>query len=116
NLHGRYDAAAPGGATLILGSHPDTLRDAGQHGRPLGGVVASAALHGLHDAGTRMPFAVEVVAFADEEGMRFSSTYLGSRALAGTFDYADLDRPDDAGITMAQAVRAFGGDPSRIGE
>jgi allantoate deiminase len=116
NLRGRYDAATPGGGTLILGSHLDTVRDAGKYDGPLGVVVAIAAMQRLHDAGARMPFAVDVVAFADEEGMRFSSTYLGSRALAGTFDTADLERTDDRGVTIAEAVRAFGGDPARIGE
>ena len=79
-------------------------------------VVAIAAVQRLHDAKARLPFAVEVVAFADEEGLRFSSTYLGSRALAGTFDPADLERADQGGITIAEAIREFGGDPSRIGE
>ena len=116
NLHGRYEAAAPGHPTLILGSHLDTVRDAGKYDGPLGVVVAIAAVQDLHDHEKRLPFAIEVIAFADEEGLRFSSTYLGSRAVAGTYDRADLDRTDATGVTMAQAIRAFGGDPSRIGE
>jgi allantoate deiminase len=68
----------------------------------------------LHDSRSRLPFAIEVLAFADEEGLRFGSTYLGSRAVAGALDPADLDRTDRAGITMREAVRAFGGDPDRI--
>jgi allantoate deiminase len=116
NLHGRYESAAPGNPTLMLGSHLDTVRDAGKYDGPLGVVVAIAAVQRLHDAQTRLPFATEVIAFADEEGLRFSSTYLGSRAVAGSFEVADLDHKDASGATMAEAIRAFGGDPARIGE
>jgi len=116
NLHGRYEADATGRPTLIIGSHLDTVRDAGRYDGPLGVMVGIAAVHRLHDLEKRLPFAVEVIAFADEEGLRFSSTYLGSRAVAGTFDAADLDRTDADGVTMAEAIRSFGGDPSRIGE
>jgi allantoate deiminase len=114
NLRGRYEGAAPVDSTLVLGSHLDTVRDAGKYDGPLGVVVAIAAVQHLHDAKKRLPFAIEVIAFADEEGLRFSSTYLGSRAVAGSFDAADLDRPDAGGITMAEAIRAFGGDPARL--
>ncbi len=116
NLRGRYEGAAPDNPTLILGSHLDTVRDAGRYDGPLGVMVAIAAVQRLHDAKRQLPFAVEAIAFADEEGLRFSSTYLGSRAVAGTFDMADLDRTDDGGITMAEAIRAFGGDPARLAE
>jgi allantoate deiminase len=116
NLRGRYEGAAPGNHTLMLGSHLDTVRDAGKYDGPLGVMVAIAVVQRLHDAKTRLPFAIEVIAFADEEGLRFSSTYLGSRAVAGSFDLADLDRTDDGGITMAEAIRAFGGDPARLAE
>jgi allantoate deiminase len=64
----------------------------------------------------RLPFAIEVVGFADEEGLRYGTTYLGSRALAGTFDEAELDRADARGVTMAEAILAFGGDPNRIAD
>ncbi|MDQ6876436.1 MAG: allantoate amidohydrolase [Candidatus Dormibacteraeota bacterium] len=116
NLRGRSEGAAPSAPTLMLGSHLDTVRDAGKYDGPLGVVVAIAAVQRLHDAGTRLPFAIEVIAFADEEGARFSSTYLGSRAVAGTLDLGDLDRIDAAGITMSEAIRAFGGDPARLPE
>jgi allantoate deiminase len=112
NLRGRFEGT--GEATLLLGSHLDSVRNAGKYDGPLGVALAIAAVQRLHDAGTRMPFAIEVLAFADEEGLRFGSTYLGSRAVAGTFDPADLDRTDADGITMRDAIRAFGGDPERI--
>ena len=112
NLRGRFEG--PGETTLLLGSHLDSVRDAGKYDGPLGVAVAIAAVQRLHDAGKRLPFAIEVLAFADEEGLRFGSTYLGSRAQAGTFDLADLDRIDADGVTMRDAIRAFGGDPERI--
>jgi allantoate deiminase len=114
NLRGRFEG--DGEATLLLGSHLDSVRNAGKYDGPLGVAVAIAAVQRLHDAGKRLPFAIEVLAFADEEGLRFGSTYLGSRAVAGSFELADLDRTDADGITMRDAVRAFGGNPERIDE
>jgi allantoate deiminase len=114
NLRGRYEGE--GSATLLLGSHLDSVRDAGKYDGPLGVMVAIAAVQRLHDAKRRLPFAVEVLAFADEEGLRFGTTYLGSRALAGAFDEADLKRTDASGVAMADAIRAFGGDPTRIAD
>jgi allantoate deiminase len=114
NLHGRYEAETPNAPTLILGSHLDTVRDAGKYDGPLGVIAAIAVVQRLHDHGRHLPFAIEVIAFADEEGLRFSSTYLGSRAVAGSFEASALDRFDPGGVTMAQAISAFGGNPSRI--
>ncbi|MFI5283657.1 MAG: allantoate amidohydrolase [Candidatus Dormibacterales bacterium] len=114
NLRGRYEAHAPDGPTLILGSHLDSVRGAGKYDGPLGVLVAIAAVQSLHDSGTRLPFAIEVIAFADEEGLRFGTTYLGSRAVAGTFDVGELARKDGEGTTMGNAIRRFGGDPERI--
>ncbi|TMB95708.1 MAG: allantoate amidohydrolase [Chloroflexi bacterium] len=116
NLHGRLDGSRAGGPTLLLGSHLDSVRDAGKYDGPLGVIVAIAAIQRLHDSERRLPFALEVLAFADEEGLRFGSTYLGSAAVAGTFDSADLDRIDAEGISMREAMRHFGGDPDRIGD
>lgn len=114
NLRSRYEGAGRG--TLLLGSHLDSVRDAGRYDGPLGVMVAIGAVQLLHDEGLRLPFAIEVLAFADEEGLRFGSTYLGSRAVAGRLDQAELQRIDDVGVTMADAIRAFGGDPSRISD
>jgi hydantoinase/carbamoylase family amidase len=114
NLRGRYEGSGPG--ILLLGSHIDSVRDAGRYDGPLGVMVAIAAVQRLQDASTRMPFTIEVLAFADEEGLRFGSTYLGSRAVAGRLGDEDLRRTDAAGVTMAEAIRAFGGDPLKIAE
>ena len=81
NLRGRYEGE--GRSTLLLGSHLDSVRDAGKYDGPLGVLVGIAAVQRLHDANRRLPFSIEVIAFADEEGLRFGSTYLGSRAFAG---------------------------------
>lgn len=114
NLRGRYEGS--GASTLLLGSHLDSVRRAGKYDGPLGVMVALAAVRRLNDAGRRLPFAIEVLAFADEEGLRFGSTYLGSRAVAGTFDPLELEHTDTAGATMAEAIRAFGGDPEKIAD
>lgn len=109
NLIGRAEAARPDAGTLILGSHLDTVRDAGKYDGALGVLVAIAVVSGRY-----LPFAVEVIAFADEEGLRFQTTYLGSRALAGTLDPAALAAADQDGVTVATAIRAFGGDPDHL--
>ena len=116
NIRGHYEAAAPGGPTLLMGSHLDTVRGAGRYDGMLGVLVAIAAVQELHDAGHTLPFAIDVIAFADEEGLRFGSTYLGSRALAGTLSPADLNLVDARGISLAQAITELGGDPSRIAD
>ncbi len=116
NVVGRYEGARPGAKAVLLGSHLDSVRDAGRWDGPLGVVSAIACVDALHRAGRRLPVAVEVVGFCDEEGTRFNAAMLGSRALTGRFEHELLDRTDDAGITMADAMRAAGFDPARIGE
>jgi allantoate deiminase len=113
NLIGRYEADRAGAKTLLLGSHLDTVRDAGKYDGPLGVLTALGAVERLHQAGgARLPFAIEVVAFADEEGLRCHTAYLGSKAFTGTLDPATLALTDADGVTLADAIRAFGGDPA----
>lgn len=114
NLRGRYESSNSGAPTLILGSHLDSVRDAGRYDGPLGVMVAIAAVHRMNKSKTKLPFAIEVIGFADEEGLRFGTTYLGSRAVAGTLTLPELERTDSAGVSVAEAIREFGGDPERI--
>ena len=115
NVCGRYEGDRPGLPCLMLGSHYDTVRDAGKWDGPLGLITAISCVADLNRRGRRLPFAIEVVGFADEEGVRFASTLLGSRAVAGTFDEAALGAADEAGVTMRQALSQFGLDPEHIG-
>ncbi len=115
NVVGRYEAAAPGAKALLLGSHLDSVRNAGRWDGPLGVVSAIACVDALRRARRRLPVAVEVVGFCDEEGTRFGATMLGSRALSGRFGRHLLDRTDDAGMTMTEALRQAGFDPAAIG-
>lgn len=115
NVCGRYEGDLPGLPCLMLGSHYDTVRDAGKWDGPLGLITAIACIDDLNRRGLRFPFAIEVVGFADEEGVRFASTLLGSRAIAGTFDEMALDVRDEAGVTMREALAAFGLDAANIG-
>jgi len=116
NIIGRYEGLEDGAPALIIGSHLDTVVMAGKYDGMLGVVTAISCVHSLNERGIRMPFAIEVVGFADEEGIRFQSTYLGSRAIAGTFNQELLNAEDAEGISMADAMRAFGLDPARISD
>ena len=114
NLIGHRPGASPDTPTLCLGSHLDSVRDAGRWDGPLGVMVAIAVTERLHAENRPLSFALDVVAFADEEGLRFHTAYLGSRAWAGCLDPALLDRADAEGTTLAEAVAAFGGDPGAL--
>ena len=116
NVVGRYEGERPGLPCLILGSHLDTVRDAGKYDWMLGVIAAIECVRTLHERGRRLPFAVEVIGFADEEGTRFNATLLGSRAVAGTFKAEVLANLDQDGVSMREALRTFGLDPARIGE
>ena len=115
NMAGRYAGQSENAPALLIGSHYDTVRNAGKYDGMYGIVAGIAAVKALHQNNERLPFAIEVIGFADEEGVRFGSTLLGSRALAGTFDLSLLDKTDKDGIPMRQALRDYGLDPSRIG-
>lgn len=111
---GRLAGPRPDAPTLILGSHIDTIRNGGRFDGTLGVVVAIAAVAQLRAEGVALPFAIEVVAFGDEEGVRFPHTLSGSRALAGGFDTAALEGRDADGVTLREALLHFGRDPEAI--
>ena len=110
NLVGRREGGGP--RALVLGSHLDTVLDAGRYDGPLGVVAGIALVERLRDR--RLPFALEVVGFADEEGLRYGTAFLGSSAMAGRFAPAWLTLADADGVTLADALRAFGGDPYAV--
>src|SRR6266478_441021 len=115
NVCGRYEGDRPGLPCLMLVSHYDTVRYAGKWDGPLGLITAISCVGAMHKRGQRWPFAIEVTGFADEEGVRFASTLLGSRAIAGTFDESVLGVRDSAGTSMRDALSRFGLDPDHIG-
>src|ERR1700741_4941873 len=115
NICGRYEGDKTGLPCLMLGSHYDTVRDAGKWDGPLGVITAICCIADLNRRGKRLPFAIEITGFADEEGVRFASTLLGSRAVAGTFDESVLNGRDKDGSSRLEALRTFGLDPDHIG-
>lgn len=101
---------------LLLGSHLDTVPDAGRYDGPLGVMIAIAVVQRLHERGEPLPFDIEVLGFSDEEGTRFGMALMGSRGAAGTWDERWWAEIDDDGVTLEDAFRRFGLDPERVGE
>ncbi len=119
NLIGRYvaeDDEADTAPAILIGSHLDTVPDAGKFDGMLGVLLGVAAVRALREADRRLSFAIEVVGFSEEEGVRYRTPYLGSLALAGQFDPALLNLTDASGVLLADACRRFGLDPDRIGD
>ncbi|WP_198970462.1 2-oxo-4-hydroxy-4-carboxy-5-ureidoimidazoline decarboxylase [Xylophilus sp. ASV27] len=108
NVVGRYHGSDLSARALLTGSHYDTVRNGGRYDGRLGIYVPMACVQELHRQGRRLPFAIEVVGFAEEEGQRYKATFLGSGALIGDFKPAWLDQLDAEGISMRDAMRAAG--------
>jgi len=107
NLLGRYEGQNPGAPALVIGSHLDSVRDGGRYDGPLGVLLGIECVAALNDQQRRLPFAIEVYGFGDEEGSRFPAAMLTSRAVAGTLD-GDLARIADAdGVSLAAALASF---------
>jgi allantoate deiminase len=115
NVVARYEGKRAGAPAVMLGSHIDTVRDAGRYDGNYGALAALAVVEALAERGERLDHAIEIVAFGDEEGVRFRTTLTGSRALAGTYPEDALDQRDSGGVSMREALKAFGGDPERAG-
>jgi len=105
NLLGRWNSTQRGAKTFLLGSHLDTVRDAGKYDGPLGVLAAIAAVQFLRERNVKLPFNLEIVGFSDEEGVRYQTAYLGSRAFAGTLTAADLARIQEKQIVRARRQR-----------
>jgi len=112
NLIGHYPALQGGAPLFLIGSHLDTVPDAGKYDGILGVLLAVSAVQCL--GGERLPFALEVLGFSEEEGIRFRTSYLGSKAVCGCFAPELLNRTDGAGLSIATALRNYGLDPGRL--
>jgi allantoate deiminase len=111
---GRREGLTPQAPALLVGSHIDTVSNAGRFDGCLGVVTAISVVGELAKRNVQYPFAIEVIAFGDEEGVRFASALGGSRAIAGTFDPAILEERDEQGISRRKALEAFGCNPDAI--
>jgi N-carbamoyl-L-amino-acid hydrolase len=114
NVVGVYRSDVEGAQTLMTGSHYDTVRNGGKYDGRLGILLPIAIVRHLHQRGEKLPFHLEIVGFAEEEGVRFKSTFLGSNAVTGRFDLSLLDQLDADGVSMREALLAAGHDVSRI--
>jgi OHCU decarboxylase len=114
NVVGRYLSPDPLAKTLMTGSHYDTVRNGGKYDGREGILLAIAVVRQLHQRGETLPFHFEIIAFSEEEGVRYKSTFLGSNAIIGAFDMALLDLTDRDGISMRDAITSAGHDPEAI--
>jgi N-carbamoyl-L-amino-acid hydrolase len=114
NVVGVLRGIDPTAPRLLTGSHYDTVRNAGRYDGRLGIFVPMASVAELRRQGRRLPFDLEVVGFAEEEGQRFAATFIGSGALVGQFDPAWLALADADGVTMREAMRVAGHDPAAV--
>ncbi len=114
NIRGLYPGPAEDSPRLIVASHLDTVPNAGAFDGPLGVLLGLALVEHLHAQQTRLPFAVELIGFSEEEGVRFSKPFLGSLALSGQLTPEDLARKDSNSITIAEAITHFGLNPADL--
>ncbi len=114
NVVGRFLSTDPQARTLVTGSHYDTVRQDGACGGRLGVLAAIAVVRHLNDRGISLPFHLEVIAFAEHEGVRFGSTWLGASAVIGQFDPALLDLRDRDGVPLRDVLAEAGQDLASI--
>ena len=112
NLRGFYPASSPAAPRILIGSHLDTVPNAGAFDGILGVVLAIGLVKSLD--GSQLPFAIEVIGFSEEEGVRFGIPFIGSRALVGRVDEELLGRKDERGISVRKAIQDFGLNPNEI--
>jgi allantoate deiminase len=117
NLFGRREGLNAGAPAVLIGSHVDSVYNGGNFDGPLGVLAGIEVLHAMEERGLETEHPVEVVAFTDEEGVRFSFGMIGSRALAGKLTPEDLTNYEDrTGVSIERAMRAYGLDPERVEE
>ena len=116
NIRGRWACNNPAAPAFLIGSHYDTVINAGRFDGPLGILLGLDLLETMMQTGRTFSFHIELLAFCDEEGVRFHTTYLGSKAVAGMFDDRLLDKTDDAGISLREAIQCIGGDPGQLAQ
>jgi allantoate deiminase len=110
NVRGRLVSSRPGAKTFVIASHIDTVVNAGKYDGPLGVLLGLNLLEQLTVQKAELPFHIELIAFSDEEGVRYHTTYLGSEVVTGAFNQDLLQKTDAVGITLAQALATMGGD------
>jgi allantoate deiminase len=116
NLFGRREGRDPGAPAIHVGSHVDSVRNGGDFDGPLGVLGGIEVLQTMDEEGVQTERPVEVAAFTDEEGARFSLGMIGSRALTGALSQEDLRHEDREGVSIAEAMREAGLDPAAVGE
>ncbi len=109
NVRGRFNGKEAGLKTLVIGSHIDTVVNAGMFDGPLGIMMGLDIIETLQQTNLPLPFNIELIAFCDEEGVRFHTTYLGSKVVAGKFDESVLEKTDAQGISLRDAIKTVGG-------
>ena len=114
NVRGRWVSKIANAKTLIIASHIDTVVNAGKFDGPLGVIMGLDMIENIINSEIELPFNIELIAFADEEGVRFHTTYLGSKVVAGSFDKNLLNRTDKALITLKEAIKSIGGNPDSL--
>lgn len=114
NVRGRLESPNSGAKTFVIASHMDTVVNAGKFDGPMGVIMGLDVVDQLIRSGKPLPFHLELIAFSDEEGVRFHTTYLGSKVVAGSFDLGLLDEKDDAGTTLREAIQQMGGDITQL--
>ncbi len=116
NIRGVLRSSSPNAKTLVVASHIDTVINAGRFDGPLGVLLGLDLLEQLIQAKTTLPFHIELIAFSDEEGVRFHTTYLGSKVVAGSFDHSLLEKKDAGGTALKDVITAIGGDATRLAQ
>lgn len=114
NVRGRLNSAIPGAKTFVIGSHIDTVMNAGKFDGPLGVLMGLDIIEQVIESKTSLPFNIELIAFSDEEGVRFHTTYLGSKVIAGTFNDELLSAQGILGLTLKQVIEQMGGDVYKL--